>query len=358
MKDTMKALVWHDINKISLDDVAVPRIQQPHDVIGKVTMSTICTSDVHIVEGYFPTCHTPLILGHEFCIEVVETGEAVKDKFPVGKHYTSTPLSFCGKCEACAVGRKGGCKNGGGFGIYQDGCQAEYIRIPDAESCLIEIPDGLTERDVLLAGDMLATAYFGIKNANVKEGQTVAVVGLGPVGFSACVLLKKVYHCKVIAITGMESSLKLARDNGEADVTISRYDPDLVQKVMENSNHGADAVIETAGTQESMNEAFGIVKYEGCVSTVAAFGTPISVPFNLLQYKNIKIAMGLKKGEGLDELIGWIKNGTIDTKFILTHSAPLNDIVKGYEVFGGLNVGGKRADGCIKWVVTPYEEEK
>jgi len=351
----MKALVWHDVNTISLDDVPMPKIEDPRDVIGKVTVSTICTSDVHMVEGYFSVTRPPLIPGHEFCIEVVEAGDAVKDKYEVGKEYACNPLSFCGECENCQVGRHGACLKAGGFGIHQDGCQAEYIRIPYADTCLMEVPEGLTGDDVLLTGDMLATAYFGIENAEVKEGQTVAVVGLGPVGFSACVLLKKVYKCKVIAITGMETNLQLARDNGVADVTVSRYDPDLVTKVMENSGGGVDAVIETAGTQDSMNEAFDIVRFEGHVSTVAAFGTPIAVPFNNLQWRNVKIEMGIQKGEALDKLIGWIKDGVIDTNFILTHRAPLNDIVKGYEVFGGLNVGGKRQEGCVKWVVTPYE---
>lgn len=346
---TMKALVYHGPNNISLSDVMMPTLQKPTDVIGRVTLSTICTSDIHIAKGHIPLVEPPRILGHEFCIEIVEKGDAVVG-FEIGQHVHVTPLSFCGECPNCKSGRIGRCINGGGFGIYSDGCQAEYIRVPNANSCLIPIPDGLSEEDVLLVGDMLATAWFGIKKANVQQGQTVAVVGLGPVGFCSCMLLKKAFGCRVIAITRKQESLNVALKEGIADETVNASDPKMLQKVMALTNEkGADVVIETAGTSATLNNACAIAKYEGCVSTVSVFDAPVEMPMNQLVYKNLNICMGIQRAEGVPEIFKLIKDGTIDTKFILTHKAPLNDIIKGYDVFGG------KSDGCIKWVVTPYE---
>lgn len=351
MSETMKALVYHGKGNIALEKVPKPHIEKPNDVIGKVTGCAICTSDLHIYEGYFPMLHDGLILGHEFCVEVAEAGEAVKDKYPVGKHYVVIPMSFCGHCTMCRMGAQVYCENGGGFGLKQDGAYAEYIRIPDPESCMYEVPEGKTDDDVLLVPDMLATARFGIENAKVKEGQTIAVIGLGPVGFSACELLKKVYKCTVIAVTGRDSSLDIVKTQGLADYTFNSNDPEVVQKVLAvTGRRGPTSVVDTAGTQASLNEAFAMVGKEGTVSTIATFNGSLSVPFNVIAMKNITITTGVQKAEGIPEMMQYVKDGTLDTKFMLTHKVSLDNIMDGFKTFG---LGGRRADGCIKVVVVP-----
>lgn len=351
LKETMKALVYEGPNQINLKDVPMPKLEKSTDVIAKVTLSTICTSDIHIAKGYIPFVKPPIVLGHEFCAELVQVGSDVKG-FKPGDRVHVAPLTYCGECPTCKTGRVTNCDNGGGFGIKTEGCQTEYIRIPNANNCMMPIPDSLKDEDVLLLGDMLATAYFGIKNAAVKEGDTVAVIGLGPVGFCTCILLKKMFKANVVAIEIIEESLQKAVNDGVADYAVNARDELFVKKVMEyTGGKGVSSVIDTAGMQASIDNAIKIVCYNGDISTVAVFEKPIQLPMESLVYKNVHFHMGIQRGEGLGEMLKLIEDGTIDTSIVLTHKAPLNDIVKGYDVFGN------KKDGCIKWAVTPYVEK-
>jgi alcohol dehydrogenase len=342
---TMKALVYHGPNEISLDEVPVPTIQKPTDVIAKVTISAICTSDVHIMHGHLPMVKPPRILGHEFVVEAVEVGEEVTG-IEIGKHYCVLPASVCGTCEMCAAGRIAACQNGGTFGVWQDGCQAEYIRIPDPHSCMIPVPDGVTDEQIILLGDMLATAWFGIVQAGVKEGQTVAVVGLGPVGMCACELLTKYFGCKVVGFTRSTEKINLAIEHGVAIAGVSPASDDIDAKLAElTGGKGFPAVIETPGNQASFDLACKIVGFKGTISTIAIFGGSIVVPMHEIVYRNVSIKMGVQGLEGIDEMLEGIVSGKIDTRWMLTHRGSLSDVLKGYEVFGG------HTETCIKWVL-------
>ncbi|TGE37017.1 theronine dehydrogenase [Desulfosporosinus fructosivorans] len=352
-KKTMKALVYHGPNQFSLDDVPVPRILKPTDAIGRVTLSAICTSDVHIVHGDIKNVITPKILGHEFCVEIVEIGSAVTGLQP-GDRAHVLPGTFCGECAYCKMGVNILCKNddSGCFGANgPDGCQAEYIRIPLASDFCIKIPEGLKEEDVILLGDMLATAWFGVKNARVREGQSVAVIGVGPVGLCACLLAKKVFGAKqVIAIDILQYRVELALTEGIADVGINPHTEDLRSKIMQATGGGVDAIIETVGISETLNMAFAFTKPGGIVSTVAIFAEPVELPMQEIVYKNLEFRSGIQSCEGVAEMLQMIQDGKISTKFMQTHRAPLNAISKGYDIFGN------KKEGCVKWLVTPYEE--
>jgi len=349
---TMKALVYHEAGKYSLDDVAVPHILQPTDVIGRVTLSAICSSDVHLVHGDMPNVKGPKIVGHEFCAEIVEVGSAVTDLKP-GDRVQVMVGPFCGECKFCKMGVPVMCEHpdAGCFGANgPDGCQAEYIRIPSASKMCIKIPEGLTDDDVLLLGDMLATARYGLENAKVKAGQSVAVIGVGPVGLSTCLLAKKVYGARqVIAIDIQQYRVDLALKEGIADVGINPATEDVLQKFMAATGGGVDAVIETAGTAATLNMAFGMARPGGIVSNVAIFAGPVELPIPQITVKNVGFISGIQFYEGVEEMLQMIKEGKIDTRFMQTHRAPLNDILKGYDVFGN------KKDGCVKWLVTPYE---
>lgn len=349
-KATMKAVVYHGPNDISLDDVPMPKIEDPHDAIGKVTCSAICTSDIHIAEGAIPFVKPPRILGHEFAVEIIEIGDEVQ-KVEVGKHYTVAPLSYCGECPNCLGGHAGACENAGGFGIYCDGCQAEYIRIPWVDHCTMPVPEGKTDEDVLLLGDMLATAWFGINNALPTEGDMVAVVGTGPVGLCACELLTKHFGCQVVAFDIVQDRCDKALEHGVALAAINPATEDVEARVKElTGGRGFPRVYECAGTNESLNLAIAIAGYRSAVSTISVFDAPCTIPMQTLIYKNLNIFTGIQSCEGLPEMLKMICTGEIDVNWILSHHAPLDRIMEGYEVFG------KKQDGCTKWVVTPIEE--
>ncbi len=348
----MKALVYHEPGKYSLTDVPVPQIVEPTDVIGKVTLAAICTSDIHQVHGHMPSPY-PKVIGHEFCIEVIEVGSAVK-KLKPGDRCFVIPAWMCGECIPCKLGFGQNCVHGGVYGGMGslEGAHAEYIRVLDADNYAILIPPGLTEEDVILVPDILATAWFGCKNAEVSEGKTVAVIGVGPVGQCAAMLAKKSFGAKlVIGVDIQQYRLDAAMNNGNLDFAISDPDSEEVKKkIMELTNGiGVDTVIETGGNKATMDIALCAAKMGGTVSTVAIIGQPFEIDWNQMVWKNLQLRAGIQCCEGVPEMLGMIMEGQINTTYMLTHRAPLNDIMKGYEVFG------KQQDGCIKWLITPYE---
>ncbi len=351
---TMKALVYHSPGQYSLDDVPVPQIIEPTDVIGKVTLAAICTSDIHIVHGDVQGVPYDKIMGHEFCIEIVEVGSEVKN-WKVGDRCVSRAGANCGVCPMCQIGIRGLCSSGGIYGSIGplNGCHAEYIRIPwaDSEGFLYKIPEGLSEEDVILTPDMLATAYFGLQNAELSPGQTLAVIGVGPVGMSVCLLAKKMFGAsKVIAIDIAQYRLDLLIKEGLADVVINSANEETGAKVLAQTGLGVDATIETPGLESTMALASDITRPSGIISTIAVFSEPlVKLPLLTMIIKDQKLKMGIHRSPGVEEMLEMIKEGKLDAKFMLTHRSPLNDIMKGYEIFG------QQLDGCVKWLITPYE---
>lgn len=352
MEKTMKALVYQEPGKYGLMDMPVPVIKEPTDVIGRVTLAAICTSDLHQVRGESQLAPYPRIQGHEFCCEVVEVGSAVKN-FKPGDRCVVMPGTWCFECSMCKVGLPALCPSGGVFGGPgpNEGCHAEYVRIPWADQFMIHIPDDLAEEDVILLPDMLGTAWFGITNAEVKEGQTAAVIGVGPVGQCTCLLAKKVFGARqVIAVDTNQERLDLALKAGTADFTINPTTDDVGKRFAQlTGDLGVDAVIETAGIRKTFNMAISCVRPNGIVSTVAMAAGSFEVNMPKVMGKNLTIRAGIQKCDGVPEMMQMIREGRIDTKFMLTHKAPLNDIEKGYDIFGN------QKDGCMKWLITPYE---
>jgi alcohol dehydrogenase len=352
---TMKAMVYHGPGQYSLDDVSVPQIIEPTDVIGKVTLAAICTSDIHIVHGEVPSVPYPKTMGHEFCVEIVEVGSEVK-KWKPGDRCVSRAGSNCGECVMCKIGIRGFCSKGGIYGSIGplNGCHAEYIRIPfaDSPSILYKIPEGLSEEDVILTPDMLATAYFGLQNAEVSKGQTVAVIGVGPVGMSVCLLAKKIFGAgKVIAVDILQYRLDLLLKAELADIVINSATEDVIATITKESGGlGADATIETPGLESTMAMAVAATRPSGIVSTIAIFAEPlVKIPMVEMIIKSQKLKMGIHQSPGVEEMLEMIKEGKLDARFMLTHKAPLNDIEKGYDIFS------KQQDGCVKWLISPYE---
>lgn len=348
---TMKALVYHGPNNYSLDDVPMPKITDPKDAIGRVTLAAICTSDIHMVHGHIPNAPMPKIVGHEFCVEIIEIGSEVKLLKP-GTRCVVEPAVHCGTCKMCKNDMPALCRKYGIFGISSlEGAQAEYIVIPHADKFCYPIPENLKEEDVILVPDMLATGWFGVKNAEVNHEKTVAVIGVGPVGMSACLLAKKLFEAKkVIAIDLLQERLDLLLQNNVVDATINSGTEDVNQKIRELTNGlGVDVTIESGGIQPTFDLATRITRMGGIVSTVAVFAKPLTIPMDKIYSKNLTIKMGIQKGEGISEMLKKIEEGKLDARFMLTHKKPLNDILEGYDVFG------HQQDGCVKWAITPFQ---
>lgn len=347
---TMHALVFHGPNDIRLEEVETPKIIDDHDVIVKVGLSTICGSDIHIATGPLPGVKEGTILGHEFVGEIVEVGAAVK-KFKVGDKVAANCVTSCGECYYCKKGYINHCENGGWiFGYKINGCQAEYIRVPYAEKGLYKIPETVSYKDALFVGDILSTGYFGAERGDIKPGDTVVVIGSGPVGMCAMVCAKLFGPAMIIAVDTVDSRLEVAQKEGIADLTINSMKEDVVEKVMSlTEGRGADVVIEAAGVKATFDLSWKVARPNGTVSIVALYSQTQELPLQEMAGKNLTIRTGWVDSVHMEELLKLIESGRINTNFLATHEAPLNDIVEGYDVFGN------KKDNCLKWIVTPYK---
>lgn len=352
----MKALVYNGPNDITLTDVPMPTIKEPTDAILKVTSSAICGSDIHILQGHVASIQPGTTIGHEFCGEVVELGSQVAG-FKVGDKVAVSCIVHCGHCFYCLNGNPENCSYAKGlgydnsmlFGNYIDGAQAEYVRVPLAATGMYLIPEGLTDEDVLFVGDILSTGYYGVQKAGVGNGDYVVVIGAGPVGLCTMASARLFGPAKIIAVDLEQNRLDAALANGVADVAINSGKTDPLQKIMELTNgRGADAVIEAIGLPVTFKMALDAVRVGGKVATIGVFAQPVELPMHLMLTKNLSVSWGLVPADNIPTLIRLIENGKLDLRFLITHSAPLNDIIKGYDIFGN------KKEGCIKWVVKPY----
>lgn len=350
---TMKALVYHGPGNISLDDVPTPQLLKDDDAIVRVTTSTICGTDIHIWHGDMPEVEAPRIIGHEFCGEIVAVGSAVHN-VKVGDRCAISCVTQCGECFYCKRGTYSHCDTGSWiFGYMIDGCQAEYVRVPHANLGCHVIPEGLCDEDVLFVGDILSTGYFGAEHGNIQPGDTVMVSGCGPVGMCAMATAKLWGPRKVVAVDTNQSRLDFAVANGYADLGLNPLDCDVAEEIRKMTDgRGADVCIEAVGVTPTFDLAVNAVRPGGHVSVVGVFAAPVELAMNKLWIKNITISMGLVNSNRIPELIGLIKDGKLNMRPLQTHCAPLNDILKGYDIFGG------KKDNCIKWVVKPYEHKK
>ncbi len=353
MSDTQKALVYRGPGKYGLEDVSVPKIIEPGDCIGKVILSTICGSDIHIVHGGMPEVRYPLTIGHEFCAEIVETGPAVKN-LKVGDRVVVSCVAFCGECWYCKQGLYAHCSTPryGCFGVYgQEGCQTSYVLMPGADNYCYKIPEGLAEQDVLFTGDILSTGYFGAENADIKIGDVVAVVGAGPVGMCCMATTKLWGPSLVIAIDTVQSRLDVCVKEGIADIGFNPLEVNVPEAIRAlTGGRGADKSIECVGATPTFNLALEIVRGGGNMSTIGVFEKPVELPLDKIWAKNIKLGWGFVPMNKMPELIRLIEKGKLNTNFLCTHKAPLNEIMKGYDIFGN------KKDNCLKWLVTPWED--
>lgn len=332
----MKALVYQGPGKFALEEKPTPVIKTPTDAIIRITKTTICGTDLHIMKGDVPTVTAGRILGHEGVGIIEQIGENVSN-FRVGDHVLISCISSCGKCTNCKKGMYSHCENGGGWilGNLIDGTQAEYVRIPFADNSLYPIPAGSDEEALVMLSDILPTGFeCGVLNGQVKPGDTVAIIGGGPIGLATLLTAQFYSPAEIIMIDIDDNRLEVSRRFGATQV-INNSDGKAAEKVMTlTSNRGVDVVIEAIGIAASFNVCQTIVAAGGHIANIGVHGKPVQLNLDKLWSHNITLTTGLVDTVTTPMLLKTVLSGKVQPEQLITHHFALNDVMQAYETFG------------------------
>lgn len=324
-----------------------PVLVQDRDAIVRVTLSSICTSDLHIKHGSVPRAVPGVTVGHEMVGVVEEVGSAVSTVKP-GDRVTVNVETFCGECFFCRHGWVNNCTdpNGGwALGCRIDGGQAEYVRVPYADQGLTKIPDGVTDCQALLVGDVLATGYWAADISGISPEDTVLILGAGPTGICTlqCVRLKRPRH--IIVCDKDPQRLSFVRDHYPEVLTVG---PEQVAELVAaySAHGGADVVLEVAGGETTFRMAWELARPNATVTVVALYDGPQTLPLPEMYGKNLTFQTGGVDGCHCAETLALIQSGKLDTTPLITHTYPLSRIAEAYDLFEN------RRDGVIKVAVT------
>jgi len=335
----MKALVYHGPGTKSWDDVPDPRIIEPTDAIISVDTTTICGTDLHILNGDVADFAVGRILGHEAVGTVEAVGSAVTTIRPDDRVLVSC-ISACGRCQYCREGHYGQCLAGGGWilGHKIDGTQAEFVRVPFADNSTYLIPDGMDDESVLMLADILPTGYeVGVVNGGLQPGDTVAIVGAGPVGLAAILGARLFSPAHIVAIDLADARLEAAKHFG-ADVTINPSREDAVALVKSlTSGLGADVAIEAVGVPDTFEMCTRLVRPGGRVANAGVHGKPATLHLEDLWIRNVTITTGLVDTWSTPTLLKLVRSGQLETSKFVTHRFKLADIIDAYDVFSRAN---------------------
>lgn len=330
----MKALVFNGIGKKSLEERPKPQIQTPKDAIIKITKTTICGTDLHILKGDVPSCTPGRILGHEGAGIVEEVGAAVS-AFKKGDRVLISCISACGTCEYCRRSMYSQCTTGGWIlGNTIDGTQAEYVRIPHADTSLHLIPEGVDEASMVMLSDILPTGYeCGVLNGKVSPGSTVAIVGAGPIGL-ASLLTAQFYSPAVIIMIDLDDNrLEVSKKFGATHV-INSGKEDVIEKIKEiTGGRGVDTAVEAVGIPSTFVLCQKMISPGGTIANVGVHGVKVDLHLEDLWARNITITTGLVDTFSTPMLLKTVQSEKIDPGLLITHTFKFSDILEAYDVF-------------------------
>ena len=351
----MKANVFHGKNNFRVEEVEKPR-PGPGEAVIRVTLTTICGTDLHIVRGEYPVA-PGLVIGHEPVGVIEELGEGVVGYQP-GERVLVGAITPCGQCRACFSGHSSQCGHGEGyealggwrFGNTINGAQAEYLLVPYAQANLAKIPDELTDEQVVLLADIASTGFSGAESANIKIGDSVVVFAQGPIGLCATAGARLMGASLIIGVDGDENRLAMAKRMG-ADVTLDYRDVDVVAEVKRLTGGGADVAIEALGTQQTFESSLRSLRPAGTLSSLGVYSGKLEIPYEAFAagIGDYKIVTTLCPGgkERMRRLLEVVRHGRVDLLPLLTHTFALDDIRQAYDLFG------ERLDGVLKVAIKP-----
>ncbi len=331
----MKALVYNGPGKKAVEERQQPDIAAPTDAVVKIVKTTICGTDLHILKGDVPTCAPGRILGHEGVGIVDKVGAAVTAFHP-GDRVIVSCISSCGKCDYCRRGMYSHCVNGGSIlGNKIDGTQAEYVRIPFADTSLYHIPGGAEEDALVMLSDILPTGFeCGVLNGKVEPGATVAIVGAGPIGLAALLTAQFYSPAQIIMVDMDDNRPQMATRFGATSV-INNKDGKAVDKIMTMTNgRGVDTAIEAVGVPASFITCEDIVAPGGIIANIGVHGVKADLHLERLWDRNIAITTRLVDTVTTPMLLKTVQSHRIDPKQLITHRFKLDRILEAYETFG------------------------
>lgn len=330
----MKALVYHGPGKIALEERPTPSIEKATDAVIRITKTTICGTDLHILKGDVPEVTEGRILGHEGVGVVVSTGSAVTN-FKKGDHVIISCITSCGKCRYCKQGMYSHCTDGGWIlGHLIDGTQAQYVRIPHADNSLYHIPEGLDEEALVLLSDILPTGFeCGVLNGQVQPGEIVAIVGSGPIGLASLLTAQFYSPAKIIMIDIDANRLDVASKFGATDTINSSYE-NAVERVKElTEGFGANTVIEAVGVPQTFELCQFLVAPGGRIANIGVHGAKADLHLETLWAHNITITTRLVDTVTTPMLLKTIAAKKLKAEQLITHHFSLNNIPNAYNTF-------------------------
>jgi threonine dehydrogenase-like Zn-dependent dehydrogenase len=351
----MRAAVFHGPNDLRVDDVARPRAGVGEAVV-RITLTTICGTDLHILRGEYPV-RPGLVIGHEPVGVIEELGSGVTG-YAIGDRVLIGAITPCGQCRACLSGHLSQCGHGDGyeaiggwrFGNTINGAQAEYLLVPDAQANLAKIPPSLTDEQVVLCADIASTGFSGAESAGIRLGDAVVVLAQGPIGLCATAGARLMGAALVIGVESDDRRLAVSRRMG-ADVTLDHRAVDVAAEVKRLTGGGADVSIEALGTQQTFETALRCLRPGGTLSSLGVYSGKLEVPYDAFAagLGDHRIVTTLCPGgkERMRRLMALVEYGRVDLAPLLTHTVSLDRIVEGYELFG------ERRDGVLKVAVRP-----
>jgi alcohol dehydrogenase len=334
----MKALVYHGPGQKSWESVDDPKPSDPTDIVVRIDTTTICGTDLHILKGDVPAVTDGRVLGHEAVGTVVEVGSAVST-LAVDDRVIVPAITSCGRCANCKRAMPSHCLATGGigwiFGHLIDGTQAEYTRVPYAETSVHKVPEGVTDQQVLFLTDILPTGYeVGVRNGGVKPGDVVVVVGAGPVGLAAIQTARLAGAASVIAVDLAAFRLEAASRFG-ADHVLNGNAGDVEAQIaaLTTAGHGADVAIEAVGVPQTFDLCTRVVRPGGVVANIGVHGKPTTLHLEELWIKNITITTGLVDGTTVPMLLQLVRSGKVAGELFGTHEFRLHDMMSAYDTF-------------------------